>query len=220
MQKVGIRHGKRGKAVETLINRAPSAGLVTGGRPFGGGRLDGWMVGPCENSPCRGIEITAPCLHFAISTSLRFNWLQNYHCVLSHWIIFPSMSEAHPKATALSFQTGWNEVWNPDKIQTKSVAESFCFLNCSKTYQLCKDKTEKTKEKDREFLYEVKWKDLSPAENTFESVSRCPKNCGNSGVISSFLWEILQWLRGNHGNPVVDRAAHVTPIFHGCFSSQ
>lgn len=34
------------------------------------------------------------------------------------------------------------------------------------------DKTEKTKEKDREFLYEVKWKDLSPAENTFESVSR------------------------------------------------
>ena len=44
MQKVGIRHGKRGKAVETLINRAPSAGLVSGGRPFGGGRLDGWTL--------------------------------------------------------------------------------------------------------------------------------------------------------------------------------
>ncbi|CAJ1352877.1 unnamed protein product [Effrenium voratum] len=34
------------------------------------------------------------------------------------------------------------------------------------------DGKEKTKEKDREFLYEVKWTDLSPAENSFETVNR------------------------------------------------
>jgi len=34
------------------------------------------------------------------------------------------------------------------------------------------DSKDKAKEKDREFLYEVKWKDLSPAENSFESISR------------------------------------------------
>lgn len=43
MQKVGIRHGKRGKAVETLINRAPSAGLVTG--RLDRLEVDGWTVG-------------------------------------------------------------------------------------------------------------------------------------------------------------------------------
>ena len=135
--------------------------------------VDGWTVGPCENSPCRGIEITAPCLHIAIFTSLRFNWLQNYHCVLSHWIIFPSMSEAHPKAHNSFIPNGLK--WSVKSRQNPDKISGWVFLLPQlQTYQLCKDKTEKTKEKDREFLYEVKWKDLSPAENTFESVSRCP----------------------------------------------
>ena len=43
------------------------------------------------------------------------------------------------------------------------------------------DGKDKAKEKDREFLYEVKWKDLSPAENSFESISRCSVFDGRVG---------------------------------------
>ena len=45
------------------------------------------------------------------------------------------------------------------------------------------DNINKAREKDREFLYEVKWKDLSPAENTFESVSRWS--------LSEMWWDVV-----------------------------
>ena len=166
MQKVGIRHGKRGKAVETLINRAPSAGLVTGGRPFGGGRLDGWTLWEFTLPRYRDHRtLSAHCnfyqLKIQLATELPLRTFSLDHFSKHVW----SSPQSIPNGLKWSVKSRQN----PDKIS------GWVFLLPQlQTYQLCKDKTEKTKEKDREFLYEVKWKDLSPAENTFESVSRCP----------------------------------------------
>eukprot|EP00439_Symbiodinium_sp_Y106_P064658 s1195_g10.t1 len=87
------------------------------------------------------------------------------------------------------------------------------------------DKT-KAKEKDREYLYEVKWKELSPAENSYESVSRLEEGSRGESIhpwlkqlkalklvqdLDDRIW--TAWA-GSQQRPLTDREilAHLEPF--------
>ncbi|CAE7344426.1 TEF3 [Symbiodinium sp. CCMP2456] len=86
------------------------------------------------------------------------------------------------------------------------------------------DKT-KAKEKDREYLYEVKWKELSPAENSYESVSRLEGSRCQSINPRQSAWEALKLVQdlddriwtawaGSQQRPLTDREilSHLEPF--------
>ncbi|CAE7771221.1 NEW1 [Symbiodinium sp. CCMP2592] len=74
------------------------------------------------------------------------------------------------------------------------------------------DKT-KAKEKDREYLYEVKWKELSPAENSYESVSRL-KQLKALKLVQDLDDRIWTAWAGSQQRPLTDREilSHLEPF--------